>query len=150
MIWKPHVTVAAIARHEDSFLLVEERAGGELVLNQPAGHLEPGEGLLDAVIRETREEAARDFHPESVVGVYRWYSPLKDETFLRVCFCGQVDGHDPEQPLDEGIQRALWVPETELRAHPQRLRSPLVLHGIDDFLAGKRYSLDLFRDIIES
>ncbi len=148
MVWKPHVTVAAIAHHEDRFLLVEELAGGELVLNQPAGHLEPGESLVEAVVRETREEAARDFHPEAVVGVYRWYSPAKDETFLRVCFCGGVDGHDPEQPLDDGIHRAVWMTATDLREQRERLRSPLVLHGVDDFLAGRRYPLDMLRDIV--
>lgn len=150
MVWKPHVTVAAIAQRQGQFLMVEEIAGGALVVNQPAGHLEPGESLVEAVIRETREEAAWDFQPQAVVGVYRWHSPSRDETFLRVCFCGEVDGHDPEQMLDDGIQRALWADPDALREQPQRLRSPLVLRSIDDYLAGYRYPTDLFRDIVES
>ncbi|SEO51154.1 NUDIX hydrolase [Aquisalimonas asiatica] len=148
MVWKPHVTVAAIAHHAGEFLLVEEYAGGQLVLNQPAGHLEPGESLADAVIRETREESAWDFRPQAIVGVYRWFSARRNETFLRVCFCGEVWNHQPDQPLDDGIQRALWVDPETLRASPGRLRSPLVMRGIDDFQAGCRYPLDLFQDVI--
>ena len=148
MVWKPHVTVAAIAHHRDRFLLVEEEVGGALVLNQPAGHLDPGESLADAVIRETREESAWTFHPEAVVGVYRWYSPTRDETFIRVCFCGDVVDHDPEQALDDGIQRAVWSTPDALRESPERLRSPLVLRGIDDYLAGRRYPLDVFQDLV--
>ncbi|MFV8833888.1 NUDIX hydrolase [Aquisalimonas sp.] len=148
MVWKPHVTVAAIAHHEGAFLLVEEYAGGQLVLNQPAGHLEPGESLAEAVVRETREESAWDFQPEAIVGVYRWFSARRNETFLRVCFCGAVRDHRPDQPLDDGIQRALWVTPDTLRDTPERLRSPLVMRGIEDYQAGCRYPLDLFRDVI--
>lgn len=148
MVWKPHVTVAAIACVRDTFLLVEEEVGGRLVLNQPAGHLEPGESLAEAAVRETREEAAWDFHPRAIVGVYRWPGQDPDATYLRVCFCGEVDGHDPEQPLDDGIQRTLWERPESLRHQADRLRSPLVTAAIDDYLRGQRYPLDLIHDIV--
>ncbi|WP_290652817.1 NUDIX hydrolase [Aquisalimonas sp.] len=149
MVWKPHVTVAAVAQQDGRFLLVEEYAGGDLVLNQPAGHLEPGESLVAAVVRETREESAWTFRPQALVGVYRWYSPTRNETFIRVCFCGDVADHVPEQPLDDGIQRIVWASPEDLRTTPARLRSPLVLRAIDDYLFGRRFPLDVFQDVIE-
>jgi 8-oxo-dGTP pyrophosphatase MutT (NUDIX family) len=142
MGWNPEVTVAAVVRREGRFLMVEERIDGQLVLNQPAGHLEDGETLVDAVIRETREETAWRFVPRALVGTYLWRNPANGRTFLRFAFCGDVDEHRPGQPLDTGIVRAVWLSPAELAARPPRLRSPLVLRCIDDFLQGRLQPLD--------
>jgi 8-oxo-dGTP pyrophosphatase MutT (NUDIX family) len=138
----PDVTVAAIVEREGRFLVVEERIKGRLVLNQPAGHLERGETLVDAVIREAREETAWRFAPEALVGTYLWHNPENDRAFLRFAFCGSVDDHRPDQPLDTGIVRAVWMSHEQLRAQPGRLRSPLVLRCLDDYLQGVRHPLD--------
>jgi 8-oxo-dGTP pyrophosphatase MutT (NUDIX family) len=138
----PDVTVAALAMRDGRFLVVEERIAGRLVLNQPAGHLEDGETLLEAAIRETREETAWRFHPEALVGTYLWRNPDNGRSFLRFAFCGEVDGHRPEQPLDRGIVRALWLSPAELAAQPSRQRSPLVMRCIEDFIGGRRQPLD--------
>src|SRR6187397_2380748 len=137
MAWNPEVTVAAIAELDGRFLMVEERASGALVLNQPAGHLEDRETLVEAVIRETREETAWRFHPEALVGTYLWRNPLNGRSFLRFTFSGDVDDHQPQQPLDTGIVRTLWLSAAELQAQPARLRSPLVMRCIEDFLQGR-------------
>jgi len=142
MSWSPEVTVAAVVLREDRFLVVEERIADQLVFNQPAGHLEPGETLLAAVIRETREETAWRFTPQALVGTYLWRNPRNGRGFLRFAFCGEVDDHRPAQPLDRGIVRASWLSGHELAAQPARLRSPLVMRCIDDFLGGQRYPLD--------
>jgi len=141
MGWNPEVTVAAITARDDRFLMVEERIGGRLVLNQPAGHLEDGETLIEAVIRETREETAWRFRPEALVGIYLWRAP-DGRSFLRFAFCGTVDDHHPQQPLDEGIQRTLWMTHEQLLAQGARLRSPMVLRCLQDYLLGKRQALD--------
>jgi 8-oxo-dGTP pyrophosphatase MutT (NUDIX family) len=138
----PEVTVAAIVMREGRFLLVEERIKGRLVLNQPAGHLEDRETLLEAAVRETREETAWRFHPEALVGTYLWRNPLDGRSFLRFAFCGEVDDHQPLQPLDTGIVRALWLSPAQLRAQSARLRSPLVMRCIEDYQQGRRQSLD--------
>ena len=142
MGWNPEVTVAAVVRRDSRFLMVEERIDGQLVLNQPAGHLEDGETLLAAVIRETREETAWRFLPRALIGTYLWRNPSSGRSFLRFAFSGDVDDHRPEQPLDEGIERAVWLSHAELQARPPRLRSPLVMRCIEDFLLGKSQPLD--------
>ena len=142
MIWKPNVTVAAVAEREGRFLLIEEDTSRGRLFNQPAGHLEPGETLLAAVIREAREETAWRFAPQALVGTYLWRSPRTGRGFLRFAFCGEVDDHRPAQALDRGIVRATWMTSAELAAQPARLRSPLVMRCIDDFLAGQRMPLD--------
>ena len=121
MAWNPEVTVAAIVERDNRFLMVEERISGRLVLNQPAGHLEDGETLVEAVIRETREETAWRFRPDALVGTYLWRSPVDGRSFLRFAFCGTVDDHHAQQPLDEGILRALWMTHEQLLAQPSRL-----------------------------
>jgi len=138
----PDVTVAAIVQREGRFLMVEERISGRLVLNQPAGHLEDAETLVEAAIRETREETAWRLHPEALVGVYLWRNPDNGRSFLRFAFCGTVDDHRADQPLDTGIQRALWLSREQLLAQQGRLRSPLVMRCLDDYLLGKRQPLE--------
>jgi ADP-ribose pyrophosphatase YjhB (NUDIX family) len=145
MIWKPHVTVAAIIERDARFLMIEETVNGKLVVNQPAGHLEQNETLSDAVVRETLEESAWHFTPTQITGIYQWTAPKTSKTFLRVCYTGHCDHHDPGRELDDGIIRALWLTRDEITRC--RLRSPMVLQGIDDYLAGQRYPLHLFRQL---
>ncbi len=141
MVWKPHVTVAAVAQRHGQFLFVEERVAGDLVINQPAGHLEPGESLVDAVIRETREETAWHFEPQALVGIYLWRQPRNGSTFLRFSFAGSVSDHDAGLVLDDGIERAMWLTRDQLVNRESQLRSPMVVRGVDDFLAGQRIPL---------
>jgi 8-oxo-dGTP pyrophosphatase MutT (NUDIX family) len=140
--WNPEVTVAAIVEQDGRFLMVEERIGGKLVLNQPAGHLEDRETMVEAVIRETREETAWRFHPEALVGIYLWRNPDNGRSFLRFAFCGTVDDHQPKLPLDIGIVRAVWMSHEQLLAQPARLRSPMVLRCLEDYLRGSRQPLE--------
>jgi 8-oxo-dGTP pyrophosphatase MutT (NUDIX family) len=146
MIWKPNVVVAAIIERDGKFLLVEEEADGAVVLNQPAGHLDEGESLRQAVVRETLEETAWHFEPQALLGVYRWPHPTKDLTYLRFAFSGQVLRHEPERVLDQGIVRAVWLTPEEIRAERHRHRSPQVERCLNDYLAGRRYSLDLLQE----
>jgi 8-oxo-dGTP pyrophosphatase MutT (NUDIX family) len=150
MVWKPDVTVAAIAERDGRFLFVEERAGGRIVLNQPAGHLEDGETLLDAVVRETLEETAWDFQPRAIVGVYVWRPAHLSRTFLRVAFCGDLLSHHPSRALDSGILGLRWLQRDELLAPKARLRSPLVVQCVDDYLAGARHPLSLISHLISA
>ena len=147
MTWKPNVVVAAVVERDGKFLLVEEEADGRLVLNQPAGHLDEGESLMDAVVRETLEETAWHFLPQALLGVYRWPHPSKGITYLRFAFIGHVTHHEPERSLDHGITRALWLTPEEIRAERARHRSPLVERCLNDYLAGQRYPLDLLKDL---
>lgn len=145
-VWKPHVTVAAVVERDGRFLFVEEDTDEGIRINQPAGHLDPGESLLAAAVRETLEETAWRFEPEALVGVYRWHNPGLDRTYLRFAFAGRVHGHDPARALDTGILRTLWLTPDELRAEAPRHRSPLVQRCVDDWLAGRRHPLDLLQD----
>jgi len=146
---RPRVTVASVIEQNGRFLVVEERPEtGGLVFNQPAGHLEGGETLLEAAARETFEETGWRFTPEYLVGVYLWAHPNGQISYLRVCFGGSVHGHEPDSPLDEGIERAVWLSRDELYAQRERLRSPLVLGVIDDYLAGERYPLSLLKSFL--
>ncbi|MDO8704605.1 MAG: NUDIX hydrolase [Sulfuricaulis sp.] len=147
MIWKPNVVVAAIVERDGKFLLVEEMAGGELVLNQPAGHLDEGESLMDAAVRETLEETAWHFVPEALLGVYRWPHPTKGITYLRFAFIGHVTRHEPERSLDREIVRTLWLTPEEIRAERSRHRSPQVERCLNDYLAGQRYPLNLLAEL---
>jgi ADP-ribose pyrophosphatase YjhB (NUDIX family) len=147
MIWKPNVVVAAIVEHEGRFLLVEEEADGALVLNQPAGHLDEGESLLDAVVRETLEETAWHVEPRALLGVYRWPHPKKGVTYLRFAFIASALREDPGRRLDHGIVRALWLTPDEIRAERARHRSPTVERCLNDYLAGKRYPLEMLKDL---
>jgi 8-oxo-dGTP pyrophosphatase MutT (NUDIX family) len=143
MIWKPSVTVAAVIERGGRFLFVEERIDGRLVLNQPAGHLDPGESLVAACRREVLEETAHAFEPRALVGVYRWHYAAKDVTFLRFCFAGDVGEADKGRQLDKEIVRLHWLTPAELAARKGDHRSPLVAKCVADFLAGRRFPLDL-------
>ncbi|OAM51382.1 NUDIX hydrolase [Methylovorus sp. MM2] len=143
MIWKPNATVAAIVEQDGKFLLVEEETAEGIRLNQPAGHLENGETLLQAVIRETQEESAYKFSPESLLGIYHWQHPKKDLTYLRFAFIGSVSNHAPEQPLDKGIIRATWMSIEEIRANQHMHRSPQVLKCFEDYLSGQKFPLNV-------
>jgi ADP-ribose pyrophosphatase YjhB (NUDIX family) len=143
MIWKPHTTVAAIVEQQGKFLLVEEDTADGIRLNQPAGHLEEGESLLDAVIRETREESAYLFTPKCLLGIYHWPHPHKDITYIRFAYIGSVSDHRPEQPLDAGILRAVWLTLDEIRAAQPQHRSPQVLKCIEDYVAGQSFPLNV-------
>jgi 8-oxo-dGTP pyrophosphatase MutT (NUDIX family) len=144
MIWKPHVTVAAVVQRDGKFLLVEEETDVGLAFNQPAGHLEAGEALVDAVVRETLEETAYRFRPTHLVGIYHWTHPTKeDTTYLRFAFGGELRGYEAGRSLDDGIIAARWLTLDEVRATQARHRSPLILRCIEDHLAGRRYPLDL-------
>jgi ADP-ribose pyrophosphatase YjhB (NUDIX family) len=147
MIWKPHVTVAALIESEGRFLMVQELISGRSVYNQPAGHLEDGETLIDAVIRETREETAWEFEPESLVGIYQWRHPEKQKTFIRTTFSGKGLQHHPGSELDACIEQTLWLTVNEIRNQHDRLRSPMVLQSIEDYLAGCRYPLTLLSNL---
>ena len=137
----PDITVAAIVVRDDRFLVVEERIGGRNVLNQPAGHVERGETLLQAVIRETLEETAWTLAPAALLGAYLWQPPRASRPTLRFAFIGEVAGHDPSRQLDHPIIATYWLSRAELEANAARLRSPLVLRCIDDFLHGRRQPL---------
>lgn len=144
--WKPNVTVAAVVEREGRYLLVEEQTTDGLLLNNPAGHLDPGESPLQAVVRETLEETARVFTPQSFLGIYlsrfRRTRTGEDVTYVRLAFAGEVGEADPLLKLDTGIIRAVWLTLDEVRASPERHRSPLVLRCIEDHAAGRRLPLD--------
>ncbi|WP_457330959.1 NUDIX hydrolase [Rhizobacter sp. P5_C2] len=149
--WKPSVTVAAIVEHLGRFLLVEEHTSDGLCLNNPAGHLDPGESPLQGVVREALEETARAFVPTGIVGIYLSRSQRagtereagRDTTYLRIAFRGTVGEPDPSRALDTGIVRALWMTPDEIRASVHRHRSPLLLRCVDDHLAGVNLPLSL-------
>ncbi len=142
-----HLTVAAIVERHGRFLVVEELVGGSEVINQPAGHVEPGESLYQAVIREMQEETAWVFEPAAISGVYLWEHPAKAERFLRVVFCGTCRDHNAAQPLDDGILRTMWLSRDDLVEREPQLRSPMVLRAIDDFRDGVRYPVTMFREL---
>lgn len=146
MTWKPHATVAAIIEHDGKFLMVEENVNGEIVCNQPAGHLDPNESLIDAVIRETQEETGWEFIPEALLGVYLWKKPNTETAFLRFAFCGTCSNQQADQKLDDGILRALWLSKEELQ-NKHNLRSPMVLRNIEDYLSGQRYPLEILTTV---
>lgn len=145
-IWKPSVTVAAIIERDGRFMLVEEETSDGIRFNQPAGHLDPGESLEQAVIRETLEETAHDFTPTALVGMYmsRYLSSRtgQEVTYLRFAFAG-ILGQGYDLPLDDGILRTVWMTRAEMLACQEKHRSPLVLRCVDDYLLGKRAPLSL-------
>lgn len=149
MVWKPHVTVAALIERDGHFLLVEEQTPDGVKLNQPAGHFEEHEDLIAAIKREVQEETAWQFAPEHVVSIQLWRKSPRHPTFLRVCFAGACHDHDPHQALDTGIIATHWLTRDQIAAQQQRLRSPLVLIGIDEYLSGQRYPLSLLQSFLD-
>jgi phosphatase NudJ len=142
--WKPSVTVAAVIEQNGRYLLVEERTALGLRLNNPAGHLDPGEGLVEGAAREALEETARPFTPQALVGIYLSRTHLpdgQDITYLRFAFTGAVGDEIPGQALDTPVERTLWMSLDEVRASVARHRSPLVLRCIEDHAAGQRFPL---------
>lgn len=144
--WQPDVTVACVVVRDGRLLMVEEQVGGRLVLNQPAGHLEPDESLLEAARRETLEETGWHVEPTAFIGAYQWKAPDASaggsgRHYLRMAFAAEPIRHDPELALDEGIVRAFWLSPGELSADAARHRSPLVWRVVEDFLAGRRHPL---------
>lgn len=140
-IWRPDVTVATIVPRDGRFLLVEERIRDDLMLNQPAGHLEPGESLLAAAVRETIEETGWTVRLTDFVGAYQWTSPHDGSHFLRFTFGAAAVSHDAARNLDAGIVRALWLTREEIAQMSHRHRSPMVLCNVDDWIAGRRLPL---------
>ena len=143
MVWKPHVTVAAVIERDGKFLLVEEETDSGIRYNQPAGHLECREALTDAVSREVLEETAYRSVPKYLVCVYNWRNEAKDLTYLRFTFGGDIVGHDVGRPLDEGIIAAHWLTLDEIQARQASHRSPMLMRCIEDWLARRRSPLDL-------
>ena len=143
---RPSVTVAAVIERGGQFLLVEEEDDGQVLFNQPAGHLELNESLVEACAREVMEESAWHFRPRELLGIYRWTKPASaggaGVTYVRFAFCGDLGEHESGRGLDKGIVRALWMSAGEIRASRARHRSPLVLRFVEDYLAGRRYPLD--------
>jgi len=138
----PDITVAAVTETDGRFLVVEERINRRLVFNQPAGHVERGETLLAAVVREVREETAWGFEPQQLLGVYLWRNPSSGRSYMRFAFTGKVMDHDAQQPLDRGIVRTHWLSKADLMQRELQLRSPLVLRCIEDYLGGTRMPLE--------
>lgn len=144
----PEITVAAIAEENGRFLTIEEHVRGELVLNQPAGHLENHESLTEAVARECFEESGWQFEPSHLCGIYTWRHPRKDVTVVRFAFCGRAHSYDADATLDDGIVRAFWLTPDELFEQSSRLRSPMVAQALHDFAAGRSYPLDMFTSVV--
>lgn len=144
--FQPRVTVAAVIERNGRFLLIEEETSEGLRLNNPAGHLDPGEAPAEGCARETLEETAHRFTPTALVGVYLSRSERpsgEDVTYIRFAYCGDLGELEPDRPLDTGIVRTLWLTAQEIRDSAARHRSPLLLRCLEDYLAGQRYPLSL-------
>lgn len=143
MQWMPHATVAAIVEDNGKFLLVEEITDRGNRFNQPAGHLEDNETLIEAVIRETLEETAYSFKPEALLGIYHWKHEHNDTTYLRFAYIGSVSDHQANMALDEGIIRTVWMTADEMRNNAMLMRSPQVLNCVEDYLSGQKFPLSV-------
>lgn len=146
MVWTPHSTVATIVEKDGKFLLIEERSSGQIVLNQPAGHVEENERFIDAAVRETLEESAWHVQPEFLIGLYVYKAPANGVTYHRMCYAAKALKHEENRALDDGIIRTHWLTRDEIAAQADKLRSHLVLTCIDDYLAGKRYPLEFIHE----
>ncbi|MGY0556890.1 MULTISPECIES: NUDIX hydrolase [unclassified Lysobacter] len=150
--WQPDVTVATVVVRDGQLLMVEEASRGRLVLNQPAGHLEPDESLEDAALRETREETGWDVRLTCFIGAYQWKAPPgpdggEGRHYLRFAFAAEPVSHDPDRELDVGIARALWLAPADLQSQLDRHRSPLVWRAVVDYLTGRRHPLSLVQQL---
>jgi ADP-ribose pyrophosphatase YjhB (NUDIX family) len=149
MVWTPRVTVAAVVTRAGRYLMVEERdSSGKTVLNQPAGHLEANESLVEAACREVLEETCREFHPAGLVGIYRWPQFGNERTYLRFCFVGDVDEAVPERQRDPDILATHWLSRAELEAQRERMRSPMVLRCIEDAERNPPTPMDLLHELL--
>ena len=148
-VWRPHVTVACVVAAGDRYLMVEEEVNGRLAYNQPAGHLDEGESLAAAALRETLEETGWTVELQHLIGVHQWRSTEHGDAVVRFSFAARAVSHDPERPLDTDIRRALWLTRAETAALGERLRSPMVLLSIDAWLAGQRLPLDTLSHLPE-
>jgi len=147
-VWRPHVTVACVVADGDRYLMVEEEVNGRIAYNQPAGHLDEGESLAAAAVRETLEETGWTVALEHFLGAHQWTSTEHGEGVLRFSFAARPLRHDAARPLDAGIRRALWLTRAEIAALGGRLRSPLILLSIDAWLAGSRLPLDALQSLL--
>ncbi len=145
MTWAPHVTVATVIESLGRFLMVLERPNGSEVYNQPAGHLEPKESLVDAAVRETLEETAWEVRITGLLGIGLYTAPANGVTYLRHTFVGETLQHHPERSLDDGIIAAEWLSYEQLQERRSQLRSPMVLQAVEDYRSGRRYPLELLR-----
>lgn len=145
--WQPDVTVATVVVSEGRLLCVEERADGRLVINQPAGHLEPDESLAEAALRETREETGWDVRLTAFLGAYQWKAEETGRHYLRFAFAAEPERHDPSRALDDGIVQAMWLTPDELLARRDQHRSPLVWQVVADHLAGQRTPLSVLQHL---
>lgn len=148
-IWRPHVTVACVVADGERYLMVEEEVNGRLVYNQPAGHLDDGESLTAAALRETLEETGWTVELRHLIGVHQWRSTEHGDAVVRFSFAARALSHDPDRPLDTDIRRALWLTRTEIAALGDRLRSPMILQSIDLWLGGQRLPLDILSHLPE-
>lgn len=148
-VWRPHATVACVVAQGERYLMVEEEVNGQLVYNQPAGHLDDHESLADAAVRETLEETGWHVALTHFIGVHQWRSSEHGEGVLRFSFAARALEHDAARPLDAGIRRALWLTREEIAALGARLRSPLVLLSIDAWLGGRRLPLDTLSSLLD-
>ncbi len=149
MVWKPHLTVAAVIEKNNQFLLVEENTANGIAYNQPAGHLEQGEDIIAAVKREVNEETAWHFEPDHIVAIQLWRKNINFPSFVRVCFAGYVHSFNADQALDDDIISTHWLTRSEIFAKKSCLRSPLVLKSIDSYLAKELYSLSLLKSYLD-
>ena len=147
-VWRPHVTVACVVTDRDRYLMVEEEVNGCVAYNQPAGHLDDFESLQQAAMRETREETGWTVALTHLIGVHQWRSKEHGQVIVRFSFAAKPLSHDPQQPLDAGIRRALWLTRAEIAALGERLRSPMVLMSIDEWLAGQRLPLSVVTSLM--
>jgi ADP-ribose pyrophosphatase YjhB (NUDIX family) len=147
-VWRPHVTVACVVSEGDRYLMVEEEVNGLIAYNQPAGHLDDFESLQQAAVRETREETGWMVELTHLIGVHQWRSKEHGDVVVRFSFAAKPLSHDPQQPLDTGIRRALWLTRGEIAELGPRLRSPMVLMSIDDWLAGQRLPLSVVANLM--
>ena len=142
----PHITVATIIEKNGHFLFVEEHAEKRTVLNQPAGHLEMDESLIQAAIRETLEETGWEIEISHLVGIYLYTAPSNNVTYQRVCFAGHPLRQRENYRLDGGIIAPVWVTRYQLLSKREMWRSPMVLRSIDDYLSGALFSLDVLKN----
>ncbi|GLQ98738.1 NUDIX hydrolase [Dyella mobilis] len=147
-VWRPHVTVACVVADGDRYLMVEEEVGGRIAYNQPAGHLDDFESLQEAAVRETQEETGWRVALTHLIGVHQWRSHEHGDVVVRFSFAAKPLSHDPQQLLDTGVRRALWLKRSEIEDLGDRLRSPMVLMSIDAWLAGQRLPLSIVSDLM--